>query len=294
MSVIQGNITALITPSNSNGVDLNGLRENIDYQLHCGVDGLLILGTTGESPTMTRKERTEVIKTTVRAAKGKALIMVGTGTNCTKTTFERTEEAQILGADCALIVTPYYNCPSQEGIYRHVQAIHANVELPICLYNHPKRTGTPMETSTIKRLAALPRVIAIKDATGDTRQMHEINDNLSVIAGDDTLALEMIENGADGVISVVSNLIPKSITELINAAREGRSDAAREIYQRINPLLDALTLETNPIPIKTAMTAWDLAAGPCRLPLWEMEADLKERLLKVLAEYEDLKPTALV
>ncbi|MEC7839376.1 MAG: 4-hydroxy-tetrahydrodipicolinate synthase [Chlamydiota bacterium] len=295
MSLLKGTITALVTPFNEQGIDFEGLCENIEFQINSGVEGLLILGTTGETPTLTRKERVEIIKTTVEQVKGRVTVIVGTGTSCTKTTFDRTEEAQTLGANCALIVTPYYTCPTQEGIYRHYQAIHDNIDIPICLYNNPKRTGSVIETETILRLSKLPRIIAIKDSTGSLNQMKEVigsNAEITLLAGDDSRAHAMIQHQAKGLISVASNLIPSTIKQLVDCSLNGENQTATELNNHLKNLFDALTIESNPIPIKEAMNQWALPAGPCRLPLWEMASANKEILQETLSKYEDLKPTA--
>ena len=297
MKELKGLFTALVTPFNENGIDIQGLKENIESQIENGVDGIFVLGTTGESPTLTKKERNEVIHTAVETAQKRVPVLVGTGTNCTKTTYERTEDAKNLGADCAVIVLPYYNRPTQEGIYRHIHAVHSNVEFPLCLYNVPKRTGITLEFETILRLAALPRVIGLKDCTGDLKQLKdiikalsEIDTSFSILSGDDYLCSAMIQQGARGLMSVASNLIPKTISQLVHSCLNGDTSTRDQLQLRLLPLFNALSLESNPIPIKTAMNLWGLPAGPCRLPLCEMNKKNLNALAHQLKEYENLKP----
>lgn len=294
MREVSGTITACITPFKEIGVDYVGLRENLEEQIRQGVDGILVLGTTGETPTLLHEERMEIIKTAVAVGKGKVAVWVGTGANSTEETIANTIEAQELGADVALIVTPYYNCPTQEGVYQHIRAVHERTAIPICLYNIPKRTGTMVETTTILRAAELDRVVAIKDATGNIQQMQELIASaapITVLSGDDALIFPMIALGAEGVVSVASNLIPGEIARLVQTARCGNIEEAREMHYVLTPLFRSLFIEPNPIPIKAAMTLWDLPAGPCRLPMTEMEEDNLRTLSTVLQRYEHLQPT---
>lgn len=297
MREISGTITACITPFNDGGVDYVGLRQNLEEQVRQGVDGVLVLGTTGETPTLTHEERVEIIKTAVTVGKGRTAIWVGTGANSTEATIHQTIEAQDLGADIALVVTPYYNCPTQEGVYQHIRAVHDATSIPICLYNIPKRTATKIETSTILRLSELDRVIALKDATGNTQQLQELmvtfghTPQLSILSGDDALTFPMIALGAQGVVSVASNIVPREMIRLVKAVRAGNIDEAREIHYSLLPLFKALFIEANPIPIKAAMALWDLPAGLCRLPLTEMEEDNLRTLSSVLRHYHHLRPT---
>lgn len=291
MDSLSGTITACITPFVDDSIDINGLRENIEYQISGGVDGILVLGTTGETPTLSGNECEDVIRTAVTLSKGKTAVWVGTGTNSTKTTIENTRIAEELGADVALVVTPYYNCPTQEGIYQHILAVHENTNIPMCLYNIPKRTGLTMDTETILRLAKLPRVVAIKDATGNLNQLQEIisashpEATLSIFSGDDALTVPMMAMGAVGLISVASNLIPETIVSMVKAARDGDFVKARQYHYDILPLMKAFFIEANPIPIKAAMKLWDMPSGRCRLPLTEIEEDNLRILSSILQKY---------
>lgn len=294
---LQGVITALITPFNSQGIDSHGLRSNIQFQINSGVNGIFVLGSTGEAATITKNERREVIKIAVEEAKGLVPVFVGTGTNCTKTTFEYTDEAKNLGANCAVIVTPYYNRPSQEGLYRHFQAIHSNCEIPICLYNNPFRSVVNLENETILRLAQLPRIIGLKDSTGNIEKFKELNSLLPIhrshpfylLAGDDDKALEFIQEGAKGLFSVASNLIPKKIKELINLALNKEYEKAFDLNNYLKDFLKAIFIEANPTAVKTAMTLWNIPAGPCRLPLCEINDTNLNTLKEILQKYEELQ-----
>ncbi len=297
MTDVSGTITACITPFNDEGVDYAGLRENLKEQIRQGVDGILVLGTTGETPTLSHEERVEIIKIAVAVGKGKVAVWVGTGSNSTEMTVANTIEAEELGVDVALVVTPYYNCPTQEGVYQHIRAVHDRTSLPICLYNVPKRTGTMIETATILRLAQLERVVALKDATGSINQLQELvhsfgeNHPLSILSGDDALTFPMITLGARGLVSVASNLIPGEMVRLVNSVINGNIEEAREIHYSLLPLFKAFFIEANPIPIKAAMTLWDLPAGQCRLPMTEMEEDNLRALSTILQRYVNLHPT---
>ncbi|MEM1282027.1 MAG: 4-hydroxy-tetrahydrodipicolinate synthase [Chlamydiota bacterium] len=297
MRELNGTITACITPFNDKSVDYAGLKHNLEEQVRQGVDGVLVLGTTGEPPTLTHEERIEIIKTAVEVGKGRTAVWVGTGANSTEGTIQQTMEAQNLGADVALIVSPYYNCPTQEGIYQHIRAVHEATSIPICLYNIPKRAATKIETPTILRLSELERVIALKDATGDTQQLEELvvrfghTPQLSILSGDDALTFSMIALGAKGVVSVASNIVPSEMVKLVKTLRAGNIDEAREIHYSLLSLFKALFIEVNPIPIKAAMTLWDLPAGLCRLPLTVIEEDNLRVLSSVLQHYHHLRPT---
>lgn len=289
---MKGTITALITPFINQMLDEEGLAYNIDYQITQGINGILLLGTTGEASTLSPEEHQKVISIAVQRAKGKIPIWVGTGSYCTRQTIEKTKCAKDLGADVALIVTPYYNKPSQEGIYRHFEAIAKNVDIPIVVYNIPGRCSTNIETATMMRIAHLPNIIGVKEASGNIQQAGDIIHTIVkkyphflVFSGDDALTLPMMALGAVGVISVVSNLIPAQVIALTNAALEERFDLAREIHHQLLPLYKTAFIETNPVPIKTAMNLCGMPSGDCRLPLYQMSPEnlkcLNELLLKM-------------
>lgn len=292
----KGSITALVTPFINQVLDEEGLASNIDFQIAQGINGILPLGTTGEASTLSSEEQGRVISIAVEKAKGKVPIWVGTGSYCTKQTIEKTKRAKDFGADAALIVAPYYNKPSQEGLYRHFEAIATNVEIPIIIYNIPGRCGTNIETSTLMRIAELPNIIGVKEASGNINQVGDIlhtivkkHPHFLVFSGDDALTLPMMALGAVGVVSVVSNLIPDQIVKLTNAGLEGRFDLAKEIHYQLLPLYKAAFIETNPVPIKTAMGLCKMPSGGCRLPLYQMAPENLKYLHQLLLQMKLLK-----
>ncbi len=255
---IKGTYTAMVTPfTREEEVDYEGFRKNIRFQIKNGVDGILPLGTTGESPTLTHEEKQGIIKTSVEEAKGKIKIMVGTGSYSTKQTIENTREAKELGADMALVVTPYYNKPTQEGVYRHFKAVNDTVDIPVIVYNIEGRTGKNVETSTMKRLSKLRNIIGVKEASGNVNQMGDVLDvicsqkkDFYVMSGDDGLTLPLMALGGKGVISVVSNLVPGKVCEMVNAALEMDFEKARKLHFELLPLFKGAFIVTNPVPIK--------------------------------------------
>lgn len=283
--MLRGVYTAIITPFTESGeVDFEGLSHNLQYQLQKGIDGIVVLGTTGETPTLTEKEKEAIIRFAVKEVKGKTHLMVGTGSYSTRQTIENTAKAKDLGADSALIVTPYYNKPTQEGLYLHFKAVTAACNLPICIYNIQGRTGQNILTDTLKKISDLPGIIGVKEASGNIAQMSDVIETIgrkrsqfSVLSGDDALTLPLISLGGHGVISVVSNLIPGPIIQMTHAALKGDFCKARELYYQLMPTFKAAFIETNPIPIKAAMQMRKMPAGPCRLPLCNLlpENDLK-------------------
>lgn len=288
----KGAITALITPFVNQKLDEEGLVNNIRYQIDHGINGILPLGTTGESSTLAPEEQTRVISIAVREANGKVPVWVGTGSNCTRLTIEKTKHAKDLGADVALIVTPYYNKPTQEGIYRHFESITASVDMPIIIYNIPGRCGTNIETPTLMRIAALPNIVGVKEASGNINQAGDVLHTIakryphfSVFSGDDALTLPMMALGAVGVVSVVSNLVPHQVVAQVNAALQGQFDLARERHHQLLPLYKTAFIESNPVPIKTAMNLCGMPSGECRLPLYQMAPEniniLRQLLLQM-------------
>lgn len=285
----KGTITALITPFQGEELDREGFEKNIAFQLESGVSGILPLGTTGEAPTLAPDEKEAVIKIAVKQAKGKVSVWVGTGSYSTQETISKTRHAEELGADVALVVTPYYNKPMQEGIYRHFKAVAEATSLPIMVYNIEGRCGRNIETPTLKRLSEIPNIVGVKEASGNVLQMSEViremgqvRPDFAVMSGDDALALPLIALGGKGAVSVVSNLIPKEMVALINAALEGRFEEARAMHHRLFPLFRDAFIEVNPVPIKEAMTLCGMAAGKPRLPLCELLAENHLRLRKTL------------
>jgi 4-hydroxy-tetrahydrodipicolinate synthase len=291
---MKGTVTALVTPFIDNKIDEEGFRENIRYQIASGIDGIVPLGSTGESATLSADEQTRIIQIAVKEAKGKVPVWIGTGSYCTRQTIEKTKKATDLGADVAMIVTPYYNRPTQEGIFRHFEAIAANTDIPIIIYNIPSRCSTNIETSTMIRLAGLPNIVGLKEASGNMNQAGDILQavgekypSFKVFSGDDISALPMIALGAVGVVSVVSNLIPRDIIEVVKACLEGNFVLARKLHRRLLALYKTLFIETNPVPIKTAMQLCGLLkSGECRLPLYSMLPENFSILSELLDEME--------
>ncbi|MBI1975427.1 MAG: 4-hydroxy-tetrahydrodipicolinate synthase, partial [Candidatus Vogelbacteria bacterium] len=251
--------------------------------------GLVPLGTTGESPTIHDEEREKIIKTAVDAANGRVPVIVGTGTNSTEKTIKYTKQAKQLGADAALIVSPYYNKPTQEGLYQHFTTVANAVDLPIIVYNIQGRTGVNIETATLKRMAEHKNIVAVKEASGNVAQMMEVLDQLpkdfTVVSGDDNLTLPLMALGGKGVISVISNLLPDKVSRMTGYALEGDFESAKKVHFELLPIFKAAFIETNPIPIKAAMNMAGLPAGPCRLPLCKMMPANEEKLKAVVSKY---------
>ncbi len=285
--IYRGSIVALVTPFRGGGVDYKALDGLVDWHLASGTHGIIPLGTTGESPTVDDAERTKILKTVIGRAKGKTAVIAGTGTNDTRKSVAYTKEAKDLGADGALIVTPYYNKPTQEGIYRHVEAIAKAADLPLCLYNIPYRSGVPIEPATAARCAKLPQVVAIKEASGAleyTLQLRQLCD-LVVLSGEDSLTFPLMAVGAKGIISVAANVVPKEMADLCNRALAGDWNTARELHAGLFSLMKAMFLETNPIPVKTALKLMGKIDGELRLPLCPMSEANEAKLREVLREY---------
>lgn len=276
--LIKGVITAVITPFNPHDqIDEEGFRQNLRFQLNSGVDGVVILGSTGESQTIEQAERRRLIEVAVEEVQGKTLLLVGTGSSSTKQTIQNTLEAYKLGADGALVVAPYYNKPTQEGVFQHFATLSQATPLPLCIYNSQGRTGLNIQTSTIKRLAALPTVVGVKDASSNISQIIDLVETMtpsfphfSIMTGDDPLTLPALAVGAHGVISAISNLVPSIVKKFVSAALRGDMEEARKCHYQLSPLYRSAFVETNPIPIKAAMNLCGMAAGPCRPPLYSL------------------------
>lgn len=272
-----GTYTALVTPFKADGsLDEDGLRSLVQRQVEAGVDGIVPVGTTGESPTLDYAEHARVIEVAVEAAGGRVKVIAGTGSNSTHEALELTRGAMSAGADATLQVTPYYNKPNQEGIHRHFTAV-ADLGLPVVVYNIPGRTARDIEVDTLVRLAEHPQIVSVKESTGQVERVSELRHRcprLTVLSGDDPLTLPMMVVGADGVISVASNVAPREVAAMVRHAREGRWDEARAMHARLYPLFRDLFIDTNPIPVKAAMELLGLGAAVYRLPLCPM-ADAK-------------------
>ncbi|HOO03165.1 MAG TPA: 4-hydroxy-tetrahydrodipicolinate synthase [Methanomassiliicoccales archaeon] len=284
--MFKGCATALITPFREDGeIDEEGLRELVRMQERAGVDALVPCGTTGESATLTHKEHLKVIGIVREEAK-RAQVIAGAGSNATHEAIHLSKGAKDLGVDGVLLISPYYNKPNQKGIFRHYEAIAKAVDIPIVVYNVPSRTGSNIAASTVKRLSEVPNIVALKEASGNMAQINAIlasvPEGFSVLSGDDLFTYPMMALGAKGVISVTSNVVPELMVEMTHAALEGDWARARALHFKLLPLFNDLFLDTNPIPVKTAMRMLKRPAGVFRLPLCDMEPATTETLRKTL------------
>ena len=284
--MFKGCATALITPFREDGeIDEEGLRELVRMQERAGVDALVPCGTTGESATLTHKEHLKVIGIVREEAK-RAQVIAGAGSNATHEAIHLSKRAKDLGVDGVLLISPYYNKPNQKGIFRHYEAIAKAVDIPIVVYNVPSRTGSNIAASTVKRLSEVPNIVALKEASGNMAQINAIlasvPEGFSVLSGDDLFTYPMMALGAKGVISVTSNVVPELMVEMTHAALEGDWARARALHFKLLPLFNDLFLDTNPIPVKTAMRMLKRPAGVFRLPLCDMEPATTETLRKTL------------
>jgi 4-hydroxy-tetrahydrodipicolinate synthase len=279
---------AIVTPFRDGKVDSARLREQVEFQAAAGVTCVCPVGTTGESPTLTHDEHERVITETIQAARGKILVMPGTGSNSTAEALRLTKYAAAQGADAALVVGPYYNRPTQQGIYEHFKALAEAVDIPICVYNIPTRTGRNIEPETILRLAELPGIAMVKEATGSMDQASQVigGTDLTVLSGDDSLTLPLLSIGGRGVVSVVGNIVPADMKALIDAFAAGDLAKAKALHHKLFALCrDLLGLASNPIPIKAAMAMLARDTGDVRLPLVSLEPPLAAKLRQALTAY---------
>jgi len=293
MKALTGAYTALVTPMKENGdVDYDGFRRLVNFQLEQGIDGLVPLGTTGETPTLDEDEEEKLIRIIVDEVKGAVPIIVGTGSNDTKHMVMYTKRAKDMGADAALVVTPYYNKPNDDGLYRHFEAAAA-VGIPIVVYNIASRTGRNIPTPLMEKIATINGIVGVKEASGDLNQMGDVLQSIAlprkggakpfyVVSGDDGFTLPLISLGGDGIISVISNLVPARVKALTKACLAGNFEEGRKIHFELLPLIKAAFIETNPIPIKAAMSWAGLPAGPARLPMGKLESKNEAVLKKAI------------
>ncbi|MGI6401809.1 MAG: 4-hydroxy-tetrahydrodipicolinate synthase [Thermoguttaceae bacterium] len=276
-----GLTVAMITPFKNGKIDFDTLQEQVEFLIEGGVSVLAPTGTTGESPTLTHEEQHEVIRKVVEFANGRVKVLAGTGSNNTEEALSLTRYAESVGADAALVITPYYNKPTQEGLYQHFKAIAEAVDIGICVYNVPGRTGRAIDPETVIRLANIRNITMVKEASGSMDGASKIiaATDLTVLSGDDSLTLPFMSLGAKGVVSVVGNFAPKELAALCAAMNRGDVEEARKIHYRIFPLCrDMLSLATNPIPVKKAMQLLGRDSGELRLPMTELDPALTERL----------------
>jgi 4-hydroxy-tetrahydrodipicolinate synthase len=290
--MFKGALTALVTPfTRDEKLDESALKNLIAFQIKNKIDGLVPCGTTGESPTLDYEEHEKVIEIVIDAANGKVPVIAGTGSNSTREAVEMTKKAADAGVDGSLQVCPYYNKPTQEGLFRHFSAIASSVDIPIIIYNIKGRTGINMETSTLARLAKeYSNIVGVKEASGDLDQMKDVLKTLpkgfDVLSGDDNMTYPLMVEGGKGVISVVSNIIPKEIHEFTQYALNGNLKKAEEMHNKFMPLFKAMFIETNPIPVKTALAMKGMMEESFRLPLCEMMPENREKLRQVLKEFK--------
>jgi 4-hydroxy-tetrahydrodipicolinate synthase len=287
--MFKGSIVAIVTPFKDGKVDEDAYRELIEFQIENGTNAIVPCGTTGESATLNMKEHGRVVDIAISAVNKRVPVIAGTGGNSTSEAIELTEHAKNAGADASLQVTPYYNKPTQEGLYRHFEAIAKAVSLPQVLYNVPGRTSVNMLPETVARLAELPEVVAIKEASGNLGQMAEIvklaGDNITLLSGDDNVTLPVLSLGGKGVVSVVANIVPKDTSDMVNAWLEGDIEKARGLFYKLFPLCQAMFYETNPVPVKTSLALMGKIREELRLPLVPMSSANMERLKKALHDY---------
>ena len=288
--MFKGAHTAIVTPFNNNNVDEESLRELIDFQFNNGISGIVPCGTTGESPTLTASEHKRIIEISVEASNDRGLVIAGTGSNCTHEAIEMTQFAEAVGANAALLVCPYYNKPSQEGLFQHYRAIANETTLPIMLYSIPGRSVIEISVETQARLhQECPNICAMKEAGGDVNRVVEILEVLpssyEVLSGDDALTLPFMNSGAVGVVSVASNIIPSQLASLVSAVLNGKTDEAEKINAECKTLFEGLLgLDTNPIPIKEAMALTGKINNELRLPLVGLSDNTKTNLVNLLSD----------
>ena len=293
--MFSGTFTALITPFRNGEVDVEALEGMVELQIQHGASGLVPCGTTGETPAMSEAEDRLVVETVVRVANGRVPVIAGTGSNSTDMAIKYTAMAQEVGADGSLQVAPYYNKPTQEGLYRHFTAIAESTELPLVLYNIPGRTGVTISAETMGRLAEIPTIVGVKDSTLSMNMIADVIDlcgeEFDVLSGDDPMTLPLIALGGRGVISVASNVAPGAISDMVNSLLCGDFERGRELHYELLPLFRALFVETNPIPVKTAASLLGLCSDEMRLPLVPMEGENLGVLQETLDRSAHLLPT---
>ena len=287
--MFKGVYTALITPFNKDGsIDVEALKDLVEFQIEEGISGLVPVGTTGESPTVSHEENVKVVQIVVEQAKKRVPVIAGTGSNCTSEAIVMTKAANQIGADATLQVAPYYNKPSAEGFYRHFTTIADEGGLPVMVYNIPGRTGKNIDNDTMLRLSAHPKIVAVKEASGDMAQVMDLcrrkPKDFDVLSGDDNLGLPIIALGGVGIVSVASNAIPRQMEQLVRLCLENKYDEARELHYRLLPFFKAIFIETNPIPIKYVMHLLGRCTETYRLPLCPMDEGKKEQVKKVMKD----------
>lgn len=287
--MFQGSIVAIITPFKNGKIDEKAFGDLIEFHIAAGTDGIVPCGTTGESATLSYDEHNRLVRLTVEAAGGRVPVIAGTGSNSTEEAIYLTRYAKECGADGALLITPYYNKPTQEGLYRHFKEIAEEVDIPLIPYNVPGRTGVNMLPATIDRLAEIENIVAIKEASGSMTQICEIyrlcGDRIAILSGEDAINFPILAAGGKGMISVTANIVPGKMGEMWDAFDRGEINRSREIHYELFDLHQTLFIETNPIPVKTALAMMGRCTEEMRLPLCPMSEGNKERLRQVLERY---------
>src|ERR1051325_6266867 len=289
--MFRGTYTALVTPFQGGMLDLPALEKLIEEQINAGIAGLVALGTTGESPTLSHAEKEQVLRTTVEVVKGRCQVLAGTGSNSSAATIEATEAADGMGVDGMLVIAPYYNKPSQEGLFQHFHTVAQATTLPIMLYNIPGRCAVDIAPQTVERLAIGCRnIVSIKEASGSVDRVSDLRARLpeafTILSGDDSLTLPFLSVGAVGVVSVASNLFPAEVCALVQAFRSGDVKTAREMHLKLLPLFKDLFIESNPVPVKTALAWRGAISAECRLPLCSMTEANMARLRTTLDAFD--------
>jgi len=286
--MFSGSMTAIITPFADGKIDSASLDRLVDFQLAHGTTAIVPCGSTGESATLTPQEHVDVVRLVVKRVKGRVPVIAGTGSNSTAEAIHLTQEAKGAGADAALLISPYYNKPTQEGIYQHYRAIAEATRFPLIVYNIPGRTSSKIEATTIARLADLEEIVGLKEATGSLDEVQEVirlvGDKLEIYSGDDSLTLPVMAVGGAGVISVVANVMPQQSAEMLEACRKGDWDTARRLHYRLLPMIRALFLESNPTPVKAALAMMGYCNDELRLPLLPLSEAPRARLRQTMTE----------
>ncbi len=287
--MFRGSIVAIVTPFKDGRIDEKVYRNLIEFQIENGTDGIVPCGTTGESATLSHEEHERLIELTIETVKGRAPVIAGTGSNNTAEAVRLTRHAKKAGADAALLITPYYNKPTQEGLYQHYKKVAGEVDIPIILYNVPGRTGVNMLPETVARLAEIKNIVGIKEATGDLKQISDVISlcpkEFLILSGDDFTVYPTLAVGGHGVISVVANVAPKDMAGLCDAYFAGDMKKANELHYKLLPLNAAMFYETNPIPVKTALSLMGKVSGEFRLPLCQISEGNLNKLKKVMKDY---------
>ena len=291
--MFSGSYVALVTPFKNNQVDYEKLKELVEFQIANGTAGIVPCGTTGESATLNNEEHERVIETVVKAVNRRVPVIAGTGSNCTDEAINLSRFAEKVGCDGVLLVSPYYNKPTQKGLFLHFKAVADSIKIPVILYNIMSRTGVNITPQTVFKICQeCKNVLAIKEASGSLKQMAQIRKlcpNLDLMSGDDILTYDVLALGGTGVISVVNNIVPKDVSDMVNAFLSGNKKKAKALNSKLMPLVKAMFIETNPIPLKTAMGMLGMCSSEMRLPLCQMEEPNRNKLEKALREYGLLK-----